>query len=312
MNWGYFLFRAIAGVVFILSGIVKLYPIELFELSLIDTQLISWSIAPVAARLFIGGEIALGLFLILPFQKTKFSVITAMLLTLIFTLYLLLLWWVKGNEINCGCMGEFVKMTPAQSMVKNAGLLLSLLLSKRFKGINLRFNFRWIFYLVSLISLVLPFVLNPISINHSNPDSEKFPYKLETELFPQHVNENLNFNPKSEVALLCFMSTTCSHCRIAARKLNLANTKFHLPPIHLLMIGPLEEMDNFKLESESNFEYTFYGEESFFKFNNGILPTMLYINKGLVYNKWQGDAVDLEAFRWVDHQMENEFQKSNK
>jgi uncharacterized membrane protein YphA (DoxX/SURF4 family)/thiol-disulfide isomerase/thioredoxin len=306
MNWGYFLFRAIAGVVFILSGFFKLYPVELFELSLIDTQIISWDIAPMVARIFIGGEILLGVFLILPFQKTKFSVSWAIILTLFFTLYLVLFWWIKGNEVNCGCMGELIKMTPAQSLLKNAGLMICLLLSRKLEGIVLHFNFRWLFYPILLISLILPFILNPISLSNSKPGSEHFPYPLQTELFPTHVNQNLNFDPNSDIALLGFMSTTCDHCRIAARKLNLANNKFNLPPIHLLMIGPLEEMDNFKLESESNFEYTFYGEESFFKFNNGILPTLLYIKNGEVHNKWQGDGVDLEAFRWIDQQMKNQ------
>lgn len=54
----------IFGVLFIVSGASKLFPVEFFELELVEKGVSSWNIAPFIARIAIAFEIALGLLLI--------------------------------------------------------------------------------------------------------------------------------------------------------------------------------------------------------------------------------------------------------
>ena len=127
MIWLNYTLRILVSALFIFSGIVKLYPIEPFELTLIDVGMSNWSFAPIMARLLIGTEIFLGLAVLL---NTKFlpSVLKyTLILTGFFTFYLTLLWIFRGNNVNCGCLGSYILLTPAESIAKNLVLIVIIL-----------------------------------------------------------------------------------------------------------------------------------------------------------------------------------------
>jgi uncharacterized membrane protein YphA (DoxX/SURF4 family)/thiol-disulfide isomerase/thioredoxin len=301
MSWLGLVLKILVGAFFILSGIFKLYPIEPFELSLVETQIIPWHFAPYIARLLIAFELLLGILLIIPLKRFSKSIYWSIYLTLFFSVYLVILWWSKGNDINCGCMGDTLQMTPSESLLKNAFLVILLLLSRKAKSWT--YYKLWIPIILIAASIALPFILNPVALSPHFPDENDYPYPLETQLFPKHVTSDLNFDPKVDTALIGFFSTSCSHCKVAAHRIALAQKKYHLPPIHLFMIGPLNEIDEFNKEATQVFPHTFYGDQSFFKFNNGIIPTLIYIENGEVHKRWQGYDIDLNTFKWIDNRI---------
>ena len=53
--------RYFVGILFLFSGIAKLFPIETFEFSLVSQGIAGWSIVPYLSRFIIAAEIFLGL-----------------------------------------------------------------------------------------------------------------------------------------------------------------------------------------------------------------------------------------------------------
>lgn len=301
--WVLLISRLAVGGFFVFSGIVKLFPVESFELSLVETGTVPWPVAPYLARMLVALEIFLGVAVVIPTSRVMLYLRAMLVLTLFFSIYLVFLWWSKGDAVNCGCFGGYFYMTPSESLLKNALLILTILGILRFQDIYSK-SLKWIVLTLGVISIALPFVINPISFERQFPGEEEFPYRLQSELFPEHVHQALSFDPLSDTCVIAFMSTTCSHCRTGARRLAFAYDNKDLPPIHLFMIGPREAMPEFMKESTSKFPYTFYGENSFFQFCDGVLPTLLYIENGQVFNKWQGYDIDYKAFDWIEEREE--------
>ena len=66
--------RILLGLIFIASGLLKLFPIEPFELNFIDLGIANWFTAPIIARGLIGFELLLGAFLIFDLAMKKFTI----------------------------------------------------------------------------------------------------------------------------------------------------------------------------------------------------------------------------------------------
>src|ERR1035437_2033460 len=111
--------RILCGALFLFSGYSKLFPVEFFEYQLVGDHLANWTSAAFLARFIIGLEFFLGFALLLTFDYKNSIVKTAGLLTILFTLYLVILLFVKGNEANCNCFGQYIKMSVTESLVKN-------------------------------------------------------------------------------------------------------------------------------------------------------------------------------------------------
>ena len=111
--------RVLLGLVFILSGYLKLYPIESFELNFIDLGVGNWYTAPFIARLLIASEFFLGLMLVFNQSLKKFTLKATIALLLFFTAYLGIQIIREGNTGNCGCFGTYLQMTPLESILKN-------------------------------------------------------------------------------------------------------------------------------------------------------------------------------------------------
>lgn len=294
--------RFLIGGFFIFSGVAKLLPVESFELALVETGVIPWAFSDWAARFIIVVEVFLGLGLLINSRWLPRIIRSTILLTIFFSIYLVILWYNKGADVDCGCLGERLTftLTPPESLIKNALIILGLTFTLfRVPSFNRKFNL--VFFGLMALSISVPFVLNPIQFGRAIPGEETFPFKLELEKFPTDVIADMKVNPYEDSYLLAFMSTKCGHCRVAARKLKLASNNLNLPKTHILLVGPRDEYPSFQKESGSEFEYTFFGDNAFFQFCNGILPTLLYIEKGQVMNKWQGSDINHSALSWSEN-----------
>src|ERR1700744_4718638 len=116
---GSILLLAMAAV-FLFSGYSKLGPsFDSFQWTFLDLGINSVTTAGIIARLMIGLEFALGLFLIFHIFLRQFTYPAIITILVIFIGYLLIVLIQQGNNGNCGCFGDKVVMKPLPSIGKN-------------------------------------------------------------------------------------------------------------------------------------------------------------------------------------------------
>ncbi len=213
----------ILGGVFIFSAIVKLFPVELFEYTFVEMGVSNWKFSPIIARLFIGFEWFLGsLLLFNSWGRRKEVAILGILLLLFFTAYLIFQLINQGNTGNCGCFGSFIKMTPAESILKNSLLILLFIpiIVSEFKGLW----FKKILFLSTflfLFSFIMPFVLNPLGYAQFPESTLKGDELFLDEVYKLEGNKKPKIELRKGKHLISFMSATCPHCILAGYKLHI-------------------------------------------------------------------------------------------
>lgn len=110
--------KVLLGLMFLFSAATKFISIETFELYLFSFHILPLTLCSILARLAIGVELLLGLWLISG-RWHRWACYVTLLMLLFFTLflgYVLLI----GRSDSCNCFGELLPLTPAQSILKNA------------------------------------------------------------------------------------------------------------------------------------------------------------------------------------------------
>jgi len=153
--------RMVSALVFIVSGLSKLFPAEVFELTLINAGAATWNTSPYLARFIITVELFLGAALLQKHYLKRLIVPSSILLLFIFSVQLIYTLIVKGNSGNCGCFGEFLPMSPLNALIKNIVLIILLVyfyLSYMEETIQKLFILSGIF----ILSVAAVFIISPI------------------------------------------------------------------------------------------------------------------------------------------------------
>ena len=261
--------RIVVSLLFIVSAVAKLskselldspyFAISTFEVKQLYTLGFSQTIAPYFSRILIGIELALGILLLQKHYLKRFIIPVTILMLVVFIGHLAYLILSNGNTGNCGCFGELIPMTPAESIVKNIvaiGLLvwLFILLPKE----NDKHNF-WVLLTGLFASVLSLFMLapirpmeensfsvtplettidslgvdaNPAIIENDTTTTQVTTVKVDTAKTAEKVVENTTepakvksgyakFYPKidSGKQLLCFFVPGCDHCQHACKEL---------------------------------------------------------------------------------------------
>src|SRR5690606_2698962 len=101
----------------------------------------------------------------------------ATLLTLFFSVFLA--WQLGDGGGNCHCLGEIIEMSPLQSLLKNAVLLMVLLFIRKTGGLHFRYSVSLAF-IVSLAALAVPFIISPPDYFYRQDFRERVAYDQET------------------------------------------------------------------------------------------------------------------------------------
>lgn len=291
------------GAVFVFSGYTKLYPIEPFEYTFVDLGVSGWRLAPFTARFFIGLEFFIGLLFILNIKikaVCKISFITL----IVFSVYLLGLMFIIGNKGNCGCFGNYFSMTPLQALIKNVIMMgVVVVIYKYHKGFSFKRDII-LFYLLMLTSLITPHILNYVDLDYSEAYLTKHEdyYKLELDTLYKYAK--INTPPKSLSKgkhIIAFMSATCPHCRIAAKKIKIMKEKNPEIPIYLVLNG---EEKNFKAFFEdtkaTNIPYCNLNGKGFVYLGGLQLPAIFLVNNSMVENQVDYMHLDQEQIEnWL-------------
>jgi uncharacterized membrane protein YphA (DoxX/SURF4 family) len=302
---GFFIVCSLLGAVFLYSGYTKLYPIEPFELTFVDLGIGGWRLAPFIARFMIGLEFMIGLLLILGLFIKKFTAKLTIASLVFFSLYLVFVIIKTGNNGNCGCFGTALVMTPFQALVKNAVMLvLSVVILKYYDGFNFGKLSKWLFGAIFITSFGMPHILNYVDIDYSSAYLTKKEDHFKLELDSLYSQAKMHTPPKTLSEgkhIISFMSLTCPHCRIAAKKLKLIKEKNPAISIYLVLNGDYKKIQPFFEDTEAyNLDYCILNGKNFIYLAGVNMPMIYMVNNSVVENSVDYMRLDqTEVEKWL-------------
>lgn len=292
------LLSSLSGLVFIYSGYTKLYPIEPFEYTFVDLGIGGWAQAPFIARFMIGTEFFIGVMLLFNLYLKKFTLKLTAATLLFFTFYLLFIILKDGNNGNCGCFGNALVMTPLQAIIKNIIMLAVVYIIYKFhEGYAFgKFTF-WLSFTFLLTALALPHILNYVDLSYSeaylNKPEDKFTLPLDT--LYNHAEKNIPPKTLSKGKhILAFMSLTCPHCRVAAKKMRIMKEKNPAIDIYFILNGDDDKFKSFYEDTKTeNIPFCKLRAKPFIFLAGTNLPTIYLVNNSVVEH-------------WVDYMVLNQ------
>lgn len=279
----------ILGFVFIFSAYTKLFPIELFEFTLVDIGISNWFMSPFITRLLIGLEFFIGFMLVSNIYQNRYILKLTIATLIVFTVYLVIVIFVEGNESNCKCFGNFFRLTPVESVIKNIlMLLISVLLFAKHTGLRWKLS-KFFTIMIMIISFSVPFIINPVDINASerNLNAEKLNYNLGLDVL--YDNPEISA-PEEELRsgkhIIAFMSLTCPHCRIAAYKMHIIKKRNPELPIYFVLNGDSMNLPLFFNDTKAtNIPYSILLGQNFVNIAGVKLPAIFWVEDGIVVRK---------------------------
>lgn len=290
----------LTGGLFIYSAYTKLDPIQSFEYTMVEFIHLPWLGAAVVARLLTGLEGGIGILIASHlFGKRKWVLKTAFTLLAVFSVYLAWLWMTAGNDVNCGCFGDAIWMTPSASLIKN-GIMLGVtsLLIKYHNGITGKL-FDKAAPIVAVLSIALVFILFGIPL--SKPGwLHKEHYEIDfSELGieggstppmkygpgTQLVDTNQRTDLHKGKYIIAFLSQSCRHCRIAAYKMHLLKQSNPKLPFFMIIGGTSDLTDFWKATKAQNIPYVRLDKDHFLNYTGGVFPLIIWVDDGWVEAK---------------------------
>ena len=264
----------VTGALFLYSAFTKLFPVQSFEYTLADQAHLSHRLASITARFFAGLEAGLGALIVMHFfGKGKWILKTAFALVAIFSVYLVWLWITAGNNVNCGCFGDAIWMSPSASLIKNAALLLVIGLLIRFHE---GFSYRWVnlsaatFVVCAIASIYIFF---PVFKRYHIDFAEMYADK---ELAPA-------IDLAKGKHIVAFLSPSCTHCRKAGLKIHNMRLRNATLPFYIVIGGTKSDLTDFWKESQAeDVPHTRLDEKPFMKYTHGLFPSILWVNNSEV------------------------------
>lgn len=301
----FFFICSLMGLVFLFSGYTKLYPIEPFEYTFVDLGIGGWRLAPFIARFMIGLEFLIGFLLIFGLYVRGFSIKLAIGSLIFFSAYLIVIMISSGNNGNCGCFGNAIVMTPLQALIKNAIMLVvCYFIYKYYEGFNFRKVGKWLFGALFLTSFALPHILNYVDFSYSETylTKKEDHYKLELDSVYKYAKIHKAPTTLSQGKhIIAFMSLTCPHCRIAAKKMRLMKEKNPNISMYLILNGDYDKLQPFFEDTKArNIDYSVLNGKSFIYLGGLELPSIYLVNNSVVENRVNYLMLDqTEIEKWI-------------
>ena len=241
--------RLLLAAVFMVSAVAKLFAIDDFELYIFSYGFFSLNASYLVARACIAVEFLVGLFLALGWWA-RWVQLLALAMLLFFSLFLCYAALV-GRTDSCQCFGRLADFSPAQSLLKNAVLIVLVLILYRFSRIYRTSRLSRISILFSVLFVVASFVaVFCISV----PDNWMFGAE-ETRYDKVLFEEALS--PEGALAeeglaeghqLVAFVTPGCPYCRMTREKLSSIASRHHLDTAAIHYYEPQELPDGLFLQ----------------------------------------------------------------
>lgn len=281
------------GTVFLFSAYAKIPTLDQFGWTIVETTFLNWTGAEWVARILIGMEFFLGLLFVSFFRIRRLAVPLSLITLVVFSFYLVLVLIQHGNSGNCGCFGEVIQMTPLDSLLKNAVLMLAISILYAVKNEwRTRYD-RWILLSLAVICLLFPFFMNPPESIYLYEKPKDLNQPIPLSLL-YHSSEYAA--PKEELRkgkhIIAFMSLTCEHCRKAAKRIRIMKEKHNEIPFYFVLNGDTSNIHVFFEDTKAtNIPYTHF---------NGVGQFIAMAgNKGLPSIKWIQDTTEVRETNYI-------------
>jgi uncharacterized membrane protein YphA (DoxX/SURF4 family) len=280
--------RILFGLLFIGSAVLKLFPIDAFEMILIKQVGVSWGLAPLLARLLILFEFALGVCIGFGFW-TKKMVYASLAMLAVFTGYLLLLIATGEGDENCGCFGELIPMDGPTSVGKNLIMMaLGLVLIWKNDLVN-RFSFKWAGPVLAIISIPVLFLLLPLPEGDFDQEAT-----LDSTLISK-INHTQNWDLETDDRLIIVMYSECIHCKQLATLLSTISTEQADNKLRILLFGKEDSIKEFVEQTGiEHLPYRRTTEHQLMQGINGTFPSAIFVENGSVVSNWSGRGVNMD------------------
>lgn len=260
--------RAVVGVLFVVAAILKLLSIDEFEIYIYSFNVFNFLVTTFASRLLIAGEFILGIFLILNvyYKFTKTAVLTTLVFFTLFLIYTALF----RNDDNCHCFGDFVKLNPLESILKNIVVFVLMLLHRQKSAES---NHRaWIpLSIVSSTLLIIFIITPPDSIYNKIYSSEKEISSIDLyESFDEIVKINfendgvsldstVKFKASEGKQMIAVASSGCKYCKLGLKRLSMmmGRGESDVEKVDVFIWGSPESIVSFREETTTS-DYSYW------------------------------------------------------
>jgi uncharacterized membrane protein YphA (DoxX/SURF4 family) len=262
------LLSIVTGFVFLYSAYTKVFTLESFEtfqFTITEYLHFPWVLSALFAGLMIGIEAALGALLVLNlYGKNKWVLKGAIAMLVAFSIYLIYLWIKVGNDINCGCFGDAIWMSPSASLIKNLLLAIAIIILLKFhRGLVFKRNYLLI-WAIAAIFIAIPYIMYPLPDNE--PEwirKDRHQVDLSSLYAPGKTDA-----PKVDLTkgkhIVAFLSLSCPHCRVAAYKMHVMKMRNPSLPFHMVLAGKDKYWKDFFSETKAaNIPYTRLDADTF-------------------------------------------------
>ena len=287
--------KVLLGLVFIASAILKVFDMDKFEIYIYSYHFFSLNFSFLVARAAIIVELVLGVGLVSNtlhkfYWWGSMAMLAGYTLLLIYALFL-------GRTDSCHCFGDFMQFDPKQSLLKN--VVLMLLFIPIYKVREWKTSYRWLFFFLALLaSSITVFAVSPPDNFTAAYDSDE---NLQMDAFNNLLDESPldSLNLKEGKQVLCFFSTGCEYCQMAAQKLSLMQQFYGFPAdnITYVFMGSEEGIVRFYEKSQSShYKNVLYDNVvNLLKAIDGQFPTIVFLEDGgVVYQYGFRDMKETE------------------
>jgi hypothetical protein len=298
---GFILLLAMSAV-FFYSAYSKTYSdsaFDNFQWTFYDIGISSALTAGIIARLMLGLELMLGLFLLFHIFLKRFTYPAVIAVLVVFIIYLLMVILKQGNSGNCGCFGDKLAMKPLTAIWKNV-VMIAVTIVLWFIYPVKPFKYQeYVSLIIALIAFSTPFVVNPI---YTGTQPEKFSTAIDLNLLYKYPP-----TPSVELRkgkhIIAFMSLTCPHCKKAAYLLQIIHRDHPDIPIFMVLDGPESYAKTFFDETHAaSVPFLLYEHLAEFQAMAGpSVPSIYWVNDGVVeykskYAYYQLDPAYMESW----------------
>lgn len=280
---GFTLLLAMA-VVFLFSAVSKLFAFHPFVWNVMDAGISDMTAASIVARLFIGLELLLGLFLLFHLFLRSFTYPAVVSLLVVFSVYLGLLIMRQGDGGNCGCFGEAYEMKPSAAIIKNIVMMLVAVVLAYIRPGSYYKQAVWLSATVSIASLTAPFIIFPIAGSNKPITTQEY-----IDLTPLYHSNNPENKPaavelRTGKHIVVFLSLTCSHCRKAAFQLQVVKRQHPELPLFFVLNGHPDQLSDFFAETHAERvpHLLFRGAAEFQAMAGSGVPAIYYVNNSVI------------------------------
>lgn len=289
----YLVLRILFGLLFIGSAVLKLFPIDAFELVLIKQVGFSWDLAPLFARLIIISEFAIGVSIAFGYRH-KASLIGALGMLVFFSAFLVYQIAIGQGDENCGCFGELIPMDAPTSIAKNLVFIAWVLVLLWQIDKDYRWRFSWISLILWSLAAPALFIALPLPSVDMNQEPT-----IETELI-HSLNSTYDWDLESNKKLIVVMMAKCVHCKQLASLLSSIDTELADKHMRIFIYGKEEDIETFKNETGiTEFQVKKSGSRSLLQAINGTFPSAILVEDGSVISNWTGKDLNIDLLAQV-------------